>query len=297
MKIIKLVSGGVDSSIMAKSYEGKNVYVDFGQKYARFEKEALHRLGIEFDQIIINSAFKDDKIYIPDRNLMMATLITTIYNPDVIMIAGLKDDRCIDKNEEAFNRMSSIISQFTDHPVKVISPYFNLTKGEIVYNFPDKAILSNTFSCYNPSKNGKPCGNCPACLRKAVALETNGISCGFTVSEEIITEYLHKIHTYDPDRISRFLIYLKSRKPVYAIDIDGVLCEDRGAYSDRKPIKTAIDALRNIDGYIMLYTARLEIDRLATEKWLSDNLVPYDLLIMNKIPYSAIVDDKSRKEV
>lgn len=297
MNIIKLVSGGVDSTIMAKSYEGKNVYVDFGQKYARFEKEALHRLGIVFDEIKISSAFKDDKIYIPDRNLMMATLITTIYNPDIIMIAGLKDDRCIDKNEEAFERMSSIISRFTDHTVKVMSPYFNLTKGEIVYNFPNKAILSDTFSCYNPSADGKPCGNCPACLRKAVALETNGIGCGFDVSEEIITEYLHKIHTYDQDRISRFLIYLKSRKPVYAIDIDGVLCEDRGSYSNRKPIKTAIDRLKDMDGYIVLYTARLEIDRLTTEKWLSDNMVSYDCLIMNKIPYSLIVDDKCRKDI
>lgn len=297
MNIVKLVSGGVDSSIMAKSFEGINVYVDFGQKYAKFEKEALRNMEIEFDEIKIDSVFKEEKIYIPDRNLMMATLVTTIYNPDVIMIAGLKDDRCIDKNEEAFKNMSDIISQFTDHHVEVISPYFNYTKGDVVYFFKDKQILTKTFSCYDPTEDGKPCGNCPACLRKAVALETNGISCGFNVSEEIIKSYLRKIHVYDPDRISRLLIYLKSRKPVYAIDIDGVLCEDRGAYSDRKPIKTAIDALRNTDGYIVLYTARLEIDRLTTEKWLSDNLVPYDCLIMNKIPYSAIVDDKSRKEV
>lgn len=299
MKTVKLVSGGIDSYIMAETYEGLNVYIDFGQKYAKNEKKALRDLGINFEEININCNFKDNDIYIPDRNLMMATLVTTVYNPDVIMMAGLKDDRCIDKNEEAFERMSSVISRYTNHPVKVISPFFELTKGEIIYRFQKKENLAKTFSCYSPKEDGSHCGNCPACLRKAISMETNGISCGYQVSEDIIKQYLQKIHKYDPDRISRFFIFIKKRKPVYAIDIDGVLCEDDETYNyaSKKPKKASINRLKSLDGYIVLYTARLETDREETEKWLSNNNVKYDSLIMSKLPYSELFDDKTKEEL
>lgn len=288
---VNLVSGGIDSYIMCQEYPGKNVYIDFGQQYRDEEISALKDLGVDFDIIKIDSVFQDSGIFINDRNLTLACLVSMVYNPDEIYMAGLKDDNCIDKTESEFERMSEIITRYSQKPVRVISPYWHKTKGDIVAGFKDKQSLLKTFSCYNPI-NGKPCGNCPACLRRVIALETNGVDTGITLGDGIIKEYLQKIYKYDPDRISRFFIYLQKVKKVYAIDIDGVLCKESDEPYDKKEFLSDI----NPNGYKVLYTARLEMDREVTEKWLSDHGIQYDALIMNKLPYSVLIDDKAVEE-
>ena len=293
-RIVKLVSGGIDSTIMAKTYPGTNVYVDFGQRYAKEEQKALNKLGIVYDAIKIESRFAENDIYINDRNLTFASIVSMIYSPDIIMIAGLKDDNCKDKTEEAFKRISDTISEFANKKIKVVSPYWGKTKGDIIAEYANKEELLKTFSCYNPV-NGEPCMNCPACLRKTIALETNGVKTGKLLSNDIIRQYLNKIHLYDSDRISRFFLYLKKYTQVQAIDIDGVLCETNGHdYKNSKPINEAIKALNTKNGVIVLYTARLETDRTMTENWLKKQGVKYDCLIMNKLPYDSIVDDKAK---
>lgn len=293
-KIVKLVSGGLDSFILSQEYEGLNIYIDFGQRYAAAEKEALDKLNVKYEVVKINSSYNpQENIYIPNRNLSLCALVSMLYDPNIIMLAGLKDDNCIDKNEVEFGLMSQLLTRYANHEVKVISPYWKTTKGELVANYKgNKEDLNNTFSCYNPTKEGKPCGKCPACLRRAIALETNGIKCNVDIDESIINEYLAKIHTYEADRISRFFIFLKKRKPVYAIDIDGILCEDNGQYKYRKPKQFLMPQ----NGYIVLYTARLESDRELTERWLKENGIKYDALLTNKLPYSFLVDDNASEQ-
>ena len=290
MKVVKLVSGGIDSSIMAKEYEGINLYVDFGQKYAKEEIEALKKQKIKIDIIKINSKNKiKNNIYIPDRNLFLATIAELYYNADVIMMAGLKDDNCVDKNKTEFELMSYIISRYANKEVKVVSPYWNKTKGQLIQEYKyDKKNLLKTFSCYSP-KNNKPCGNCPACLRRVIALETNNIKTGIKLSDNIINEYIKKIYKYDNDRISRFFLYIKKYKKVYAIDIDGVLCKNDNNLDFKNKIKKEFKMPK--DGYIILYTSRLEIDREVTEKWLKDNKIKYNVIIFNKLPYDTLYDD------
>ena len=292
MKRIKLVSGGVDSYIMSQEFEGTNVYVDFGQQYKEQEINALRNLGVDFEIIKINSHFKaTSDIYINDRNLALAAVIAMTYSPDEIMLAGLGDDNCADKNPQAFELMSEVLTKFATKPIKVVSPYFDKTKGQIISEFNKKEMLPLTFSCYNP-QGDKACGDCPACLRKVIALETNGINSGIELTDRIINEYMRKIHTYQPDRISRFFTWLKKRRYVLAVDIDGVLCEECGLpYAERPPIRANIEALNKIEGVIVLYTARFEIDREITEQWLRKENVRHDALIMNKLPFARIVDD------
>lgn len=294
MTTVKLVSGGIDSYIMSQQYDGINVYINFGQTYASYEINALKKLQVDFDIIKIESKFQEKDIYISNRNLMFASIVTLTYEPDIIMMAGLKDDNCKDKSPEAFVEMSNIISKYANKPVKIISPYFNKSKGDIIQEFTQKEKLLDTFSCYNPKEDGTHCGNCPACLRKAIALETNGIKCNYIVQQNIINTYLKKIHTYSQDRISRFFIWLSYRAKVQAIDIDGILCEETGPYKDRKPIEKNIQYINQLNSYIVLYTARLETDRTITEQWLRDHHVKYDALIMNKLPYSILIDDKTK---
>lgn len=298
MKRVKLVSGGVDSFIMSQEFEGLNVYIDFGQAYKEQELEALKRLGVEYELIKIDSNFTASaEVYINDRNLALAALIAMVYSPDEIMLAGLGDDNCKDKNPEAFEKMSTILTEFANKPIKVVSPYFEKTKGEIIQNCTCKKKLPFTFSCYNP-KGFEPCGDCPACLRKVVALETNGIDSGIKLSERIVKEYLKKIHTYQSDRISRFFIWLKQQGyPVVAVDIDGVLCENKGDYAERRACKATIEKLNKCEGIIVLFTARLESDREITLRWLEENGVKFDALIMNKLPFSLLIDDLAQSNL
>lgn len=286
---VNLVSGGIDSYIMSQEYHGTNVYVDFGQQYKNEEISALKNLGVDFDIIKLTSKFQMNGIFVNNRNLTLASVVSMVYSPDEIFMAGLKDDNCIDKTESEFERMSEIISRYSIKPVKVISPYWHKTKGDIIAGFKDKQSLLKTFSCYNPI-NSKPCGNCPACLRKVIALETNGVNTGIKLSDNIIKEYLQKIHKYDQDRISRFFIYLNKISKVYAVDIDGVLCkEENKPYAEREFLTDI-----NQKGYKVLYTSRLEMDRQVTEEWLKKHKIKYDALIMNKLPYSVLIDDRAK---
>lgn len=289
---VKLVSGGVDSYIMSQEIDGINVYVDFGQPYAAEETRALHRLGVKFDIVKVSNSEMIEDGYIPCRNLFLASLVEMLYKADNIYLAGLKDDNCIDKTESEFATISDIISRYSGKRVNVTSPYWQKTKGDIIQSFAKKEHLSKTFSCYTPV-DGKPCGDCPACLRRTIALETNGIDSGVILSDRILREYLSKIHTYDSDRISRFFIYLRKRCPVIALDIDGVLCHESDGFDYQNRVPQTVDTSDFGNSYIVLYTARLESDREVTLKWLEEHGVKYDCLIMNKLPYSLLIDDRA----
>lgn len=89
-----------------------------------------------------------------------------------------------------------------------------------------------------------------------------------------------------------------------AVDIDGTIASTlkMGTYPDdymkKTPIKGSQDMLRKIKrlGYrVMLFTARLEEDRSVTEAWLIANGFSglYDLLVMDKPVYRALIDDRN----
>lgn len=302
-----LVSGGIDSVILGKHWvDGTPVFIDYGQPEA---EEEYHACKIAFQKDLVKLDVKMDikrdqeGIYIPNRNLTFASLASTMLDPERIYIAGLRDDNSVDKTPEAFERMSELLTRFAGHPVKVIGPFFQLSKGELVEDYINAVgfghaarVLIETFSCYSPV-NGKECKDCEACFRKWVALASNGIEVE-PVSNGIVSQYLGKLHRYDKDRISRTLIALKSiGEEVHAVDIDGTLCEEDSdiPYEDRRPIRENINKVNRMKGIVVLYTSRLEADRSETEQWLMDEEVSYNVLIMNKIPYIVLLDDRVEK--
>lgn len=292
---VALISGGLDSTILALQIpSAKRVYIDYGQEYRAEEERAVQRVFDVYEKIVVSTSTELKDIFIPNRNLTFASLVATYYNPDIIYMAGLRDDYVVDKTPEAFRRMSAIISDFCQKEVKVISPFWHLTKGEIVEQFlkqgGDPAILNNTYSCYKGVRGG--CGDCPACFRHFVALESNGIP-QIKPTWRITKEYLKKLHRYDSNRIARTLIALSHFYKIAAFDIDGVLCEEAGPYEERKPMPDEIDKVNNFEGIVILFTSRLESDREATEKWLAANNVHYHSLIMEKIPYHSLIDDRA----
>lgn len=300
-KVIKLVSGGIDSTAMAFMIPGTNYFIDYKQPYANQEQRALLNNKIPFHKINLSCenfpGFQD--IYIDNRNLALASIAAMFLSPDVIYLAGVKDDNCPDKTPDEFQRMSDIISRYSQKRVEILSPFWDYTKGELVQKFLSlgysQEIMRQSFSCYYPDPS--PCYDCPACLRRFISLKTNGIVT--PIKPTIINEYLKKIHTYSADRISRFFIAISDLYQITAIDIDGVLCQEEGDYSTRVPLTKNITRLNSMNNkkLIVLYTARLESDRAITIKWLDDHQVGYDVLIMNKLPFHLLVDDRSKNEI
>ncbi len=313
-KRIILVSGGVDSTIAwdlydrfpleGEEWENIPVFIDYGQPYARTELATvvdMFKLDLDIIKVPIIEPHDKDNPFVPARNLTLASLVASRYNPDEIVMAGLKDDMVVDKNPKAFEMMSGILSQFSDKIMMVVSPFWHLTKGQVVEEFlksgGDRELLKKTFSCY--SDGIEHCNDCPACFRRFVSLESNGIHV-VVPSKRMVEKYLSEIHKYDIDRRNRTFIALRDLfEATEAWDIDGILTNEiQGRdYTTRTPRKDNILAMnmnKDNGSMIVLYTSRLESDREVTEQWLKENGAEYHSLIMGKVPYDVIIDDLSQ---
>jgi capsule biosynthesis phosphatase len=97
---------------------------------------------------------------------------------------------------------------------------------------------------------------------------------------------------------------------IWVFDLDGTICsqERMGSYQYAKPYKLFIERMRRFHeagNTIIIFTARgmntfngdlFEVEkhmRPLTEKWLKDNEVPYDKLILGKPVGDVYVDDKA----
>lgn len=302
---VVMVSGGVDSTLCWHKTGGIPVFFDLNQPYVEKEKQAVARLfgdalvSVKIDNEVAGTAMNP---FIPARNLFFASYAAMRFNADEIYMAGLKDDNVVDKSPEAFEEMSKILTWFSKKPVKVLSPFWQRTKGQIIADFldggGDPQVLLDTVSCYD-GEGLSHCGKCPACFRRWVALESNGVKAG-PIDRGIAIRYLAKIHDYDIDRRNRTFIALRPLfASIQAYDIDGTLTKETfgygAAYKARTPRSDMIERVNRAydDGHlVVLYTARLHSDRAVTEDWLRDNGVRYHSLIMGKLPFDLLVDDK-----
>jgi predicted SAM-dependent methyltransferase len=83
-----------------------------------------------------------------------------------------------------------------------------------------------------------------------------------------------------------------------AFDIDGILTLDweNDVFSKRTPNYSNIaicNAAFNAGNRVVLYTSRGENGRAATERWLHENGVKYNELIMESECYDIIIDSRS----
>lgn len=180
---ILLFSGGIDSFV-AYHFLGypQTLYFNLRNQYAEKEMAVVKQLIP--DTIIddsLNLSNSEDPVtgYIPFRNLLVAC--RAVQYSDNIVIAGVADDRVSDKNENIFMKFSSIMSEMEGRDIRVHSPFWTMTKAEVVKWYLDKVgqrqTLFSTVSCYDPSS--RYCGRCPACFRKWLALWTNNICWDF----------------------------------------------------------------------------------------------------------------------
>ncbi len=192
--MILLFSGGIDSFV-AYHFLGKprTLYFNYRSRYT--DKELMVVKGLVPDTIIDYSLDLFDrefgkKAYIPFRNLLFAC--QAVKYSDVVVIAGVADDMVSDKNEGVFIEFSRLLSKLEGREIKVISPFWQMTKSQVVKwyleNGGSQEYLLKTVSCYDSDPNKIYCGACPSCFRKWTALRTNGIILDF-YDRELMLEY------------------------------------------------------------------------------------------------------------
>jgi len=215
-----LFSGGVDSYVglqwlhkIAKDF--KVVYFDLGTKYSKREIVVVKKL---YPKVVVSKVLKwlgkyegGVNAFIPFRNLFVAMVASLEYASNV-MVCGIKGDDVEDKNKEVFKQWSIQLSTMSRKKVTVFSPFWGVTKSELVYWYlmsgGSKEKLLQTVSCYSGKSNY--CGACPSCFRKFVAFKVAGIAVDFR-DKKLAREYFGKCKSghYDYDRAFETLLALK----------------------------------------------------------------------------------------
>lgn len=224
---ILLFSGGMDSYI-AWHYLNRPpvIFLNAKQSYWRKELDAVKNISKKYKdmKVIVDgsldlSKWEEDDHYIPYRNVFFS-MIASLYAKKVYLV-GIKGDLVDDNNPKAARLMSGFYKNFNhNQEVVVTSPFYNMTKSEIVKwyigkRLPIKNLLISR-SCYAESSSGQ-CGRCSSCFRRWVALENNDVHENYDSPPwewKEVKRYVVDIKKgkYDEDRAKETLAALKKHR-------------------------------------------------------------------------------------
>lgn len=188
MSIVTLVSGGLDSTLVAKLALEKGLrifplFVDYGQRARNREfaacQLAMRKLGLPEPEVaalsgfgkLIRSGLTDPSLHIiddaftPGRNMLfLLTAAAYAYqkNADAISIGLLHESTSLfpDQTSHFLQQAEQMISLCMGRSIKVLAPLSSFTKQDVVALAEAKGI-SQTYSCH--LGEDEPCGDCIAC--------------------------------------------------------------------------------------------------------------------------------------
>ncbi|MCQ1764709.1 7-cyano-7-deazaguanine synthase [Neorhizobium galegae] len=188
MSVVTLVSGGLDSTLVAylAKEEGLRIhplFVDYGQRALERElsacKRAMSRLGLDNLETaelsgfgaLIRSGLTDPSQHIiedaftPGRN-MLFLLVAAAYahkvDADAVSIGLLHEETALfpDQTSAFLKEAESLICRIMGREIKVLAPLSLFHKDEVIALARMKGI-EGTYSCHLGEE--EPCGNCIAC--------------------------------------------------------------------------------------------------------------------------------------
>jgi 7-cyano-7-deazaguanine synthase len=194
-KLVTLVSGGIDSTVMSvlaqeQNFELHPLFIDYGQLGEKLEWEACvynhlkHKLPTPkkmklsgFGKVV-HSGLTDKKLrvredaFLPGRNtlfLLMASSYAYQVKSQNIAIGLLTDKYKLfpDQTKEFIQSAEKFISMEMDYEIKILTPLMEFNKAEVMKLAKAKKI-NKTYSCH--SGNPTPCGKCISCLEIKNAL-------------------------------------------------------------------------------------------------------------------------------
>ncbi len=160
MSIVTLVSGGLDSTLMAvlvaeSKIQQLPLFLNYGQIFYKREYEACL------------SAFKNLGLPrpTPNRNLMFLVCGTAFaHSVGAVAVAiGLLNEQAHlfpDQTKEFLRGAESLLSKSIGHEIHIVAPLMGFNKAEVVALARDKGI-TKWYSCHSGKK--RPCGRCISC--------------------------------------------------------------------------------------------------------------------------------------
>jgi 7-cyano-7-deazaguanine synthase len=191
MSIVTLVSGGLDSTLMALMVKEEEVeqfplFVDYGQICKEQELKACRKnfkkldlpspevMNIKGFGKLISSGLTDptkrvnEDAFLPGRNLLFL-LVGSAYayqnNCSAVSISLLSEKNSIfpDQTSTFISRAQDVISLALGRDINIIAPLMQFSKAEVLLLAAKKGI-SGTYSCHSGTEI--PCGKCVSCLER-----------------------------------------------------------------------------------------------------------------------------------
>lgn len=187
-RIVTLVSGGIDSSVVAALLKEQNVeqfpvFVNYGQLGCANEWKAcktVHReLGLREPHYMDMRGFgasvpsgitsaslrRNEDAFLPGRNtLFLLTASSYAYSLGISMVAiGLIDEDAhifADQTRAFIDATERYISLSFGTRMSILTPLLEFTKAQVMA-LADIYDVANTYSCHDGK--AKPCGHCVAC--------------------------------------------------------------------------------------------------------------------------------------
>lgn len=199
MKIVCLLSGGIDSVVMLFRLKKSDhdlipLFINYGQKSLKPELEsakiACKMLNLHLEEIDIsglssipsgltNSQYSPiDFPVFPARNMILLSVAASFAFSKSIQVIGigvLNDVNFPDQTKSFLNAAENTLSMSVDSKLKILAPLSDLNKLEVVRLAIENDISLNfTYSCYSGLE--KPCGECLSCKDRQQVFDIEGIS-------------------------------------------------------------------------------------------------------------------------
>jgi len=195
MSIVTLVSGGLDSSLMAILVEEEGIkqhplFINYGQLGFKREHGAclavFEKYRLPVPEIVdlsgygglLSSGLTDphkhiyDDAFLPCRNLMFLTVGAAYAfqcNADAVAIGLLTEEYSLfpDHSDAFVKETEMLLTRTLGRKMAVTAPLMEFSKADVVRIAKDKDI-SGTYSCHAGTE--EPCGVCVAC-KEYIGLE------------------------------------------------------------------------------------------------------------------------------
>lgn len=201
------------------------IWVEYEQPYSEKEASAFDQikrsLPNDINTLKVASsckAFPEDETpwgyIVPARNLFLAA-IGSYFSNEIWIVATKRVEAALgaaDKTNRFFENSSAIFSEYYGESVKVTSPFYDVTKPQVVKyvrdNWPQEVdTLKLTNTCYNPEKEF--CGVCKSCYKRWIAMTLNGIKEDYLVeppeTDVFWDKYIWKEKSYGFERYADLL--------------------------------------------------------------------------------------------
>jgi 7-cyano-7-deazaguanine synthase len=172
LALLTLLDNGITPKLVYSAHGSKNHYEQLGQARMLGRK---HGLEVIVDESLNLGSWERESAFIPNRNGFLA-FVGSLYG-DRIWFAIMDGEQTYDDcKQETFLALSLSLTKLSGRPVTVDSPFWELTKAEVINKLDPIYLqyLTDTYSCHNGTV--RHCGYCTACFRRFVAFELNNLS-------------------------------------------------------------------------------------------------------------------------